>query len=520
MSDAPDKVLVVIARTRHKMIQAELQAAAERGAKFIELRLDYLAKAVEFKRLLPFKTCPWVATLRRPADGGRWAGTEPERLAVLRQAIASGAFDWVDLEADIADAIPRFGSVKRIVSYHNLTETPADLEGIYDRMCGQTADVVKVAVMAQGPDDIRRVLDIQKAAAKPTVAFAMGDLGFPTRILALKYGAPWTYAAFNRERGVAPGLPAFDDFRTTYPVRAVGPDTKVFGLLGDPVGHSLSPVLHNHMFPPARGGRRVRPGPGAEGAPRGRGGGPGRGAGGRVQRDHPAQGGGGRTGRGRGRPGGPTDRGGEHPGPPAGRDVRRVQHGPGGRRGLARRPPPGAAGHRRPAARVAAVVSSWCSGPGGWPGPSPTGSSGPGPTSRSPARSADAAGRLAAEVGCKVVDWEARHNVVCDVVVNATPVGMAPDVAESPVHHSFLKPGMTVFDTVYTPESTMLVREARARGCHVVTGVGHVSSGRRPGSSSCFTGITPPLDQMRALVRKATSAVRGALDDETAVGES
>src|SRR5439155_6478062 len=111
-----DRVLVVIGRTRHRMVGIELQEAVKRGAKFIELRLDFLAKAVDFKRLAPYKQCPWVATLRRPADGGRFPGTEPERHIVLRQAIASGAFEWVDLETDVASIIPRFGPVKRIIS--------------------------------------------------------------------------------------------------------------------------------------------------------------------------------------------------------------------------------------------------------------------------------------------------------------------------------------------------------------------------------------------------------------------
>src|SRR5947209_15913584 len=119
-----DRVLVVIGRTRHKMVVVELQEAVKRGARFVELRLDFLAKAVDFKRLTPLKQCPWVATLRRPADGGRYNGTEQERLTILRQAIASGAFEWVDLETDVADGIKRFGSTKRIVSYHNTAEVP------------------------------------------------------------------------------------------------------------------------------------------------------------------------------------------------------------------------------------------------------------------------------------------------------------------------------------------------------------------------------------------------------------
>src|SRR5262245_619798 len=108
-----DRVLVVIGRTRHKMVVVELEEAVRHGAKFIELRPDFLAKAIDVKRLLPHKQCPWVATLRRPPEGGRFPGTEEERLTVLRQAIVAG-FEWVDLETDIADKVRRFGSVKRI----------------------------------------------------------------------------------------------------------------------------------------------------------------------------------------------------------------------------------------------------------------------------------------------------------------------------------------------------------------------------------------------------------------------
>src|SRR5262249_7123310 len=159
-----------------------------------------LAKAVDFKRLLPSKYCPWMATIRRPPDGGRWPGTEDERQTILRQAIVSGAFEWVDLETDIADTIRRFGAVKRLASYHNLTETAPDLEGIYEKMLTQDADVYKIAVMAQTPADNVQILELQRKATKPTIAFCLGDIGFPSRFLALKYGAPWIYCAFNKER--------------------------------------------------------------------------------------------------------------------------------------------------------------------------------------------------------------------------------------------------------------------------------------------------------------------------------
>src|SRR5271156_2134426 len=133
----------VIARTRHRMMQAEIQEAAKQGAKLIELRLDFLSKAPDFKRLLDKRPCPMIATYRRQQDGGRWVGSEEQRMMLLRQAIVAG-FDFVDLEIDIIDQIPRFGKTQRIVSYHNIREMPEKLELIHEQMCEEDADLVKI----------------------------------------------------------------------------------------------------------------------------------------------------------------------------------------------------------------------------------------------------------------------------------------------------------------------------------------------------------------------------------------
>jgi 3-dehydroquinate dehydratase/shikimate dehydrogenase len=79
--------------------------------------------------------------------------------------------------------------------------------------------------------------------------------------------------------------------------------------------------------------------------------------------------------------------------------------------------------------------------------------------------------KLAAAFDAKSVDWEARHRAPADILINCTPVGMHPNVDESPIHKTFLKPSMLVFDTVYNPESTLLVKDARTRNCAVITGV-------------------------------------------------
>jgi 3-dehydroquinate dehydratase/shikimate dehydrogenase len=492
------------------MMQAEIQEAAKRGASFIELRLDFLAKAPDFKRLLEGKPGPMVATVRRPQDGGRWAGSEDERLMLLRQAIVSG-FDWVDLETDVIDKLPRFRDVKRIVSYHNLREIPTDLEEIHARMCGQDADLVKIAVTALHPSDNLRVLKLMSNAAKPTVAFCLGDLGIPSRVLALRFGAPVVYAAFNRERGIAPGIPAFDDLRKTYPqIETINGDTQVFGVIGDPIAHSLSPIVHNRAFGylginavyvpfrvprgelatflsafealPVQGYSVTIPHKEAAAELA-------------VEREETVSWTGAVNTLIRGEAGWratntdfvaareslrahlPPNPDGT-PGSLSSRTVLLLGAG-----GMAR-----AMGHALQREGCVLIISN-----------------------RSPER----AEALAGELGCRPIDWDARHSVLCDTLINCTSAGMYPDLDESPIHNSFLKPGLMVFDTVYTPETTLLIREARERGCHVLTGV-DMFVRQAALQFQMFTGKETPVELMRQTVRRALAPV--ALPEEEAPG--
>jgi 3-dehydroquinate dehydratase/shikimate dehydrogenase len=499
-SSGGEHICVVIGRTRHKMVQVEIQEAARRGARMIELRLDFLAKAPDFKRLLASKPCEVVATVRRPQDGGRWAGTEEERLMLLRQAIVAG-FDWVDLETDVAEEIRRFKNVKRIISYHNMREVPADLEKVHDRMCNQDADVVKVAVRAQHPSDNLRVLGLLAKSPRPTVALCMGDLGMPCRLLGAKYGAPFTYAAFNKERGIAPGIPSFEELKKVYHYDAINGDTKIYAVIGDPVGHSLSPLIHNKAM------RSV--GLNAVYLPM------------RVPR------------------GDLTaflkefDRF-----PVEGYSVT-IPHKEAAMQ---------AARFRDDAVVWVGAANTLVRGRDGFAAfntdyqaaldslqanlpPSPDGSDpalhsrtvlilGAGGVAHAIAhalhrsgalvtisnRTPERALKLKEEVGCRVCDWEARNSVLCDMLINCTSVGMHPNVDESPIHPSFLKPGLMVFDTVYTPETTMLIREARSRGCHVLTGV-DMFVRQAALQFRLFTGREAPLDLMRSVVKRALSPV-------------
>jgi 3-dehydroquinate dehydratase/shikimate dehydrogenase len=488
------------------MMLTEIHEAGKQGAQLIELRLDFLANAPDFKQLLDGKPCPMVVTVRRQQDGGRWAAKEDQRQTLIRQAVVAG-FDWVDLETDIADKIPRFRDVKRIVSYHNLREMPPNLEEIHARMCKQDADVVKLAVRAEHPLDNLRVLKLSQKSTKPTVAVCTGDMGTPSRVLAAKFGAPFSYAAFNKERGIAPGILSYEEMRKVYHYDAITPDTKVFGVIGDPVAHSLSPLIHNAAFRaignnsvyvpfriprvdladslrefeqlPVHGYSVTIPHKEAaatlaqERAPE-------------VEWTKAAntlirQEGNGFTAQN-------TDVG-------AAVESLRVA--------LQSLDEP-----LRLTGRTVLIV-----GAGGVARAIARGLTQEGALPTITNRTLERAQKLAEEVGCRYCDWAARHTVITDVLINCTPVGMHPNVDESPVHHSVFRPGMLVFDTVYTPETTLLIREARDRGCRILTGV-DMFVRQAAMQFTAFSGQAAPLDLMRRLVKRALSPVTLRDDEE------
>ena len=240
-------ICVSIGRGRHKHMLAEHRHLVEQGAKLVELRLDYIDRKVNLKRLINDRPCPIVVTIRRVQDGGKWDGNEEARQILLRSAIAEGV-DYIDLEMDIAGTIPRFGATKRIVSYHNFQETPEDLEKIHAQMCQMDPDVVKLATMAHHPQDNLRMLRLIESSSTPTVGLCMGDIGTPSRILGGKFGAPFTYATFHHERRLAPGQLSYRQMKEVYHYDDITPQTELFGVIADPVGHSLSPLIYNASF--------------------------------------------------------------------------------------------------------------------------------------------------------------------------------------------------------------------------------------------------------------------------------
>lgn len=213
------------------------------GADLVELRLDGIAD-LDVAGALEGRRLPVVVTLRPTWQGGRYDGDEATRVAVLERAWDLGA-EWVDVEDGAADGFVARVRGRRIVrSSHDFDGVPADLDARFARMLASGAEVVKLAVMAHRLADVVTLRDLGRSAPGRTVVLAMGPAGLPSRLLAAHLGSRWTYAG----DGVAPGQIPLSRMRDEFHVPAITASTAIYGVAGRPVGHSLSPAMHNAAF--------------------------------------------------------------------------------------------------------------------------------------------------------------------------------------------------------------------------------------------------------------------------------
>ncbi len=500
---------VTIARTRHKHTVREHREVADAGAKLVEIRLDYIGRSIDLARLLRNRPTPVVITCRRKEDGGRWERSEEERLMLLRQAIAMGV-EYVDLEEDIASKVTRYGRTKRIVSLHNFEGTPSDLESLHAGLAKLDADIVKIAAQANSFSDSVRMIDLMKNAATPTIGISMGEYGSITRILATRYGAPFTFCVYSSDRRVAPGQLSFYDMREVYRADSMDSETRLFGVVGDPISHSYSPMIHNAAFEFNSLNYRYVP-----------------------FRVAPSE----------------------------------LEYFIGWCRkekigGLSITIP-----HKQAVMPLLTQVESAAQGIGACntvvfindqlvgyntdyraamdclneamarktDSPNPyDGISvlllGAGGVSRAigyglaqrqaritvAGRNHEAAEALSKLLNGKWVAWEDRHDNQSDIVVNGTPIGMFPDVDDTPYRTLKMLEGKLVFDTVYNPEQTLFVKGARASKCNIITGL-QMFVRQAAYQYRLFTGFEPPIEIMVKTIKRAISPVNYKnMEDEEA----
>ena len=487
---------------------AEHERLAEEGIKLVELRLDFLRREPDLNRLIPVRPTATVVTVRRQQDGGLWKDTEEKRLTLLRTAIAAEP-EFVDLEVDIADQIPPFGKTRRIISYHNTETMPTNLEGLHREMSAKKPYFIKIAVTPRSFDEMYRFLNFIRTKndegkkllgdnAVRVVGICMGEMGKAARILSKRFNMPYTYATFSEDRIIAPGLLVYRELLELYRYEQIDHETAVYGIIGNPVGHSLSPLVHNRAFAEQELNAvyvpfqiedtdvddliRLAPELGLYGLS--------------VTIPH---------------------------------KVAVINH-------LTKADPAvdkiGAcntvvfrqAGERIGyntdyIAAIAGIELAYGGnildeesalknekalvlGSGGAGKALAYGLVQRGAMVTVTDIDSERAVELSKHLGCDYVKWEMRESMRVDIVVNCTPLGMYPNVDETPYSKASLRSGMLVFDAVYNPEHTLLIKTAREKECKVVTGV-EMFVGQACYQFKLFTGQKTSASKMRAILKDA-----------------
>ncbi len=461
-------------------------------AQMVELRLDAMQEC-SLRRLCEGRTRPLIVTNRPVREGGAATRPEKERLLKLVRAARFGA-EYVDVELDSVHRLPELpGGTARIVSHHDFEGTPANPEHLLESILDTGPDVAKLCVTANDMRDVPPMLALlrRRARSTPLIALSMGEPGIVTRLLAPKFGAFLSFAGLAEGREAAPGQVPVREMVEMYRFGRLDHDTLVYGVVADPVAHSMSPPVHNAAFgaldinavylpfkvtDPACFLRDFEPydlaglsvtiphkeamlGLMDEVEPLAR----------RVGAVNTVRIDGGH------RYGCNTDvsaaaksvedaveRAGLEP--LAERDVLLVGAGGAGRAI--------AYGLREKGVRL--TIAN---------------------------RTVSRAQKLAAEVGAEFCGLDEMEALSPDIIINSTPVGMWPRVEDSPVPAGMLGLGMVVFDSVYNPVRTRLLREAEEAGAVTASGVEWFVN-QAAAQFELWTGTEAPREVMAETLRR------------------
>ncbi len=250
--------VAITGATPAEMVDRATEAARENN--FLEFRLDYLSSPLaalpKFKQFLNSRSeLTAIATCRRASTGGKFKGTIAAELEILEKAASSG-FHLIDVELQTAESMKkaqvqklRSHGAALIISYHDF-ETTKDLDKIFGRIKPFEPEFIKVVSTAKHLADnvammhfLERTRDIASV-----IGIVMGDQGIISRVLGLRAGSVFTFAAATLGEETGPGQIAARTLRETYRIDQLDAATKVYGVAGNPIKHSLSPLMMNTAF--------------------------------------------------------------------------------------------------------------------------------------------------------------------------------------------------------------------------------------------------------------------------------
>lgn len=250
----PKVCLAVSADTADEML--ETAEGMARDNPFVEFRLDYLKQPLaampKIRRFLEtHQYVTAIGTCRRADNGGQFKGSLASELDVLNKAHAAGC-QIVDLELESAlktkpEVLARLRkSAGVIVSFHDFRAT-RNLEATLEKMLKIPADFYKIVTTATTlSDNVTMMKFLQTQSDKHAlIGLCMGEQGIISRVLSVRAGSVFTFGAVSAELKTAPGQVSARDLRSIYRIEQVDAATRVFGVAGDPIEHSLSPVIMN-----------------------------------------------------------------------------------------------------------------------------------------------------------------------------------------------------------------------------------------------------------------------------------
>ena len=249
-----DRICGVVAADTARGMMAQIRRGLGKTRTF-ELRLDYLDGERERQALFVLlgkhrRRAVLIATCRRLEGGGLFRGTREEQIGILAQAVRAGCA-WCDVEIETAKRVA-IGQLRRaltpasiLMSHHDFRNTPRNLPAIVRQLEKVRGDAVKVAAQCGSVSDSLRVCELARNH-RHVVAIPMGEFGFAGRVLSLRMGSALAYGSI--EQATAPGQLSLEAMSDLYRAGRISRRTRVYGVIGDPIGHSLSPLLHNTAF--------------------------------------------------------------------------------------------------------------------------------------------------------------------------------------------------------------------------------------------------------------------------------